>query len=251
MAREKMDLFRAVLFDLDDTLNDRARSVRMFVNGVFVDALGGSLSVCSKEEVFRAFVEADQSGYRPREAFVDELCERLPWRAGAPKEELNELWRVYFPACAVAREGAIDLLRELRSRGVKLGIVTNGGVAMQQAKIDSMGLRQWVDAVVISEGVDTKKPEPDIFNHALSLLGVPAGEALFVGDHAKNDIWGAMQVGMRAAWIPIGRSWPVDLTEADYRIERLVDLRKILGLCRSAGRACEIMTASRRLSYVG
>ena len=56
--------------------------------------------------------------------------------------------------------GAGAILELLRGWGFKLGIVTNGSEKGQSAKIDVLGLRGLVDAVVISEIVGVKKPDP-------------------------------------------------------------------------------------------
>lgn len=45
-----------------------------------------------------------------------------------------------------------------------------------------------------------RKPDPAIFNRALSKLGVEAKDALFVGDHLDNDIRASESVGMKAIW---------------------------------------------------
>jgi putative hydrolase of the HAD superfamily len=56
-----------------------------------------------------------------------------------------------------------------------------------------------VDVVVLSGEVGARKPEPAIFERALSELGVDAANALFVGDRLVDDIQGAAAVGMRTA----------------------------------------------------
>lgn len=91
-------------------------------------------------------------------------------------------------------------LAGLRSNGVKLGIITNGTVAMQEFKIYQLGLAELVDEVLISEREGLRKPDRQIFERALLRLGVAAGETWFVGDHPIIDMRGAFDAGLTAVW---------------------------------------------------
>jgi len=97
--------------------------------------------------------------------------------------------------------GAHEILEHPRSLGIKTGIVSNGTVRLQQAKIDALELN--VDAVVISEQIGIKKPAPEPFLECLKRLEVLAVNTWFVGDHALNGIAGASAVGMQAFWLEI------------------------------------------------
>jgi putative hydrolase of the HAD superfamily len=55
-----------------------------------------------------------------------------------------------------------------------------------------------VDAVVTSAEVGAAKPEPRVFERALTLARAEPGEALHVGDKVDNDVEGAAAAGIRA-----------------------------------------------------
>jgi HAD superfamily hydrolase (TIGR01509 family) len=57
------------------------------------------------------------------------------------------------------------------------------------------------DVVVDSATTGAAKPDPAIFRHALSRLGVAAGRALYVGDDPANDLDGARAAGIDAVLI--------------------------------------------------
>ena len=109
-------------------------------------------------------------------------------------------------------DGVLDLLRALRADGWRIGIVTNGGVPMQAAKIRNSGLIDLIDAHVISSAFGIKKPAPEIFSHASELLGIDPEESWFVGDDPRADIWGAKQIGFQTCWVERYSSWPADLS---------------------------------------
>lgn len=88
------------------------------------------------------------------------------------------------------------LLRDARSRGARLVVVSNWDVSLHDV-LEETGLAPLLDAVVTSAELGSAKPAPAIFEHALALAGAAASEALHVGDSVEHDVAGA-----RAAGIP-------------------------------------------------
>jgi putative hydrolase of the HAD superfamily len=110
--------------------------------------------------------------------------------------------------------GAADLVRNAESVG-PVGLVTNGPPDIQRLKLEQTGLAGSFSAVVISGEVGFGKPDPGIFEHALEVLCVDAGDAVMVGDNWERDVEGALSAGLRAVWIAHGREPPRE----DSRIE--------------------------------
>jgi putative hydrolase of the HAD superfamily len=187
----------AILFDLDGTLWDRTSAVRALA--------------CEQHEQLR-----DLLGHIPRERYVDRII-RLDDLGRVDKRVLYETIGVEFELrdVEVTRLHAdfwtrfalhthpfpevIDTLGHLRHAGVKLGIVTNGSVVVQQAKIEQLRLSALVDAVVISEREGVRKPNPEIFERALERLGVGVSQTWFIGDNPDDDVAGAVAVGLRTS----------------------------------------------------
>ena len=114
----------------------------------------------------------------------------------------HEVWRPAHSVLASAQA----LLEALRSRGIRTGLVANswpdpGRVLRRDA--EAFGLAQLLDVMVFSEEVGARKPDPTIFRHALSALGVEATDTMYVGDSLVTDVQGAAGVGMttiQALW---------------------------------------------------
>jgi putative hydrolase of the HAD superfamily len=89
----------------------------------------------------------------------------------------------------------------MRQRGLRLAIVSNAhfihGLMLEH--FGRLGLTERMDVIVTSADVGVRKPHPEIFNRALSQLGVGPEQALFVGDKIPEDIVGPHELGMRAA----------------------------------------------------
>ena len=95
------------------------------------------------------------------------------------------------------RDGVVETLRELRARGIRTGLITVCSEDTCDVWPESpfAGL---FDAEVFSSSCGFRKPDPRIYRMALEQLDVEAGEALFVGDGANDELGGAERVGMRA-----------------------------------------------------
>ena len=120
----------------------------------------------------------------------------------------------------------LDVLRELRSRGARLGLVSNCDCSEVSAWADSL-LQSAFDAEVFSCNVGFAKPEPEIYLECLRRLGINAGESVFVGDGGSNELRGAREVGMRSILFSgvIAQMWPERIPQlaqgADAHITRL------------------------------
>jgi len=210
----------AVLFDLDGTLTDRPRSIAK-VAARFVLEFADHLGPCDAGSVYEWMLEADENGYRPRHQFVTLLRKQLPWVRRPSAEQLLCFWQRECPLCTVESKGATPTLRHLRQQGMRLGVVSNGTTLAQNTKIDQLGLRPLLDAVVISETAGVKKPDRRIFEMALAQLNLPPQAVAFVGDHPVNDVLAAEAAGMTAIWLRGTLGWPMDVPMPKIAIKLL------------------------------
>ena len=195
---------RAVLFDFDDTLQDRSRAFDKFT-AFFMDKYFPHLSGEEKARRGIEMRERNNGGYVNYIDYFASLVESWRWE-GAP--EVGDLYREFqfrFPECSTLFPETKEVLTELRRRGFLLGIVTNGPSIQQNRKLDVAGLRPFVDLCMVSGDEQVHKPDPEIFRRAASRLGVACGSCLYVGDHPVNDIEGAAAAGMRPVYINAAR----------------------------------------------
>ena len=89
----------------------------------------------------------------------------------------------------------IPALRAMRAAGLRLAVVSNWGWAAPEL-LQTLELAQHFEVLSISARVGYQKPHPAIFEHALELLGVEAGQAIHVGDDPKADVMGARRAGI-------------------------------------------------------
>ena len=89
-------------------------------------------------------------------------------------------------------------LSQLKAKGLKLGLVSNGFKQDLDHILGELGLEKRFDAVVCIDSCNCTKPDKEIFLYALDKLGVKAHEAVFVGDSVLYDYEGAMNAGIKS-----------------------------------------------------
>src|SRR5262249_8358361 len=118
---------------------------------LFVSHFEAELAGVAWEDAHSAILAVDGSGYAPREHVYDALRSRLEWRQTPDLQRLADHWQQVFPRTTVPREGAIEVLHELRERGFLLGVVTNGRTVIQRPKLETLGILPLLNCVVVSE----------------------------------------------------------------------------------------------------
>lgn len=139
--------------------------------------------------------------------------------------ELNSGFLGAMAEICLPLAGAVNLLDALKGR-VKMGIITNGFTALQQARLERAGFIDRFAFVVISEQVGVAKPHPAIFEHALGLMGNPARErVMMVGDNPDSDILGGINAGLATCWLNAdGRQAPAGI-QPDWTVASLAELQ--------------------------
>ncbi|WP_045518793.1 HAD family hydrolase [Neobacillus niacini] len=191
-------MIKAVLFDLDGTLLDRDESVKGFIHSQY-DRLNNIVGHIPRENYIKRFIELDQRGYVWKDKVYQQLViefqiTEITW------EEMLQDYIAEFKNHCVPFPNLIPMLEELRSRNLRLGMITNGRGQFQLDNIKALGIEEYFDRILISEWEGIKKPDPDIFKRALKQLNVAPHESIYVGDHPDNDVKAAQNVGMIGVW---------------------------------------------------
>ncbi|WP_066288171.1 HAD family hydrolase [Bacillus sp. FJAT-29937] len=98
-------------------------------------------------------------------------------------------------------EETFQVLDKLKGN-YKLLLLTNGSPDLQNTKLTiTPEIAPYFDQIVISGGFGKGKPDPSIFEHALSLMSLHKDEVIMVGDNLMTDILGANRAGIRSVWI--------------------------------------------------
>lgn len=208
-----------VMIDLDNTLVDRAGAVRAWAHEFVAEhrlADGGVARI----------VELDADGYSDRRQVFTAL--RSSFDLTPSVDELLDAYRARVVELTEPAEGATACLASMRARGWSVVIVTNGSSGQQHDKIDSTGLRDLVDAVVVSGDHGIEKPDRRIYELAAERVSGHVAGAWMVGDSPENDIVGPARLGVRTVWIDRGRDWVHDGVVPDLVVGTLDGLAERL-----------------------
>jgi putative hydrolase of the HAD superfamily len=217
-------MIKAVLFDLDGTLLDRDTSVKKFVEDQHT-RMSSVLSHIPKKVFAERFIELEQNGYVWKDKVYQKLAEELAVRRMPPGELLDDYLSQFKHYCTPF-PNLKSMLNELKKKGMRLGLITNGYGVFQYETIKALEIKDYFDTIMISEMEGLRKPDPLLFERAAERLNVKIEECMFVGDHPKNDVEAAMNSGILAVW-KTSPHWN-EAEAADYIITDLSELNLIL-----------------------
>jgi HAD superfamily hydrolase (TIGR01549 family) len=125
--------------------------------------------------------------------------------------------------------GAVDVLRELRSKSLKLGLVTNNSKSGTDLTLNRLKIQHLFDAIVTRDDCEEMKPAAAPILKILTELSVPTNEAILVGDGVM-DVMAARAAGIRSVAVTTG---PFPLArllkaEPDYVLSSVNDLPSLV-----------------------
>jgi HAD superfamily hydrolase (TIGR01549 family) len=231
-----MRTLETVLFDLDDTLHDDTRAFHGAAEEVAhevaiehgIDALALKDAYIAQAEGFWQRLTADQLKTRlgaVREVLWGEALARVGIDDGQLARRSAFRYHEYRKKYFTPFPGALDVLRNLRARGMKIGILTNGFAETHREKIAALRLGEYVDAVFIADEVGMLKPDPLLFAHACTAMGSSPLHSAMVGDRYDRDIRGAQEAGLYAVWLNVRHeTLPAGAPSPDATCDSIVEV---------------------------
>ena len=204
---------RAVVFDLDGTLLDSYSAIH--------DSLNFVLNAFSLPEV-----TLDETRSR-----VGHGLDALIARSLGPEHVVDgvrlfsERYETAGPESTRLLPGAEEVTRALLARGMRLAVASNKPAVFSRQLLSALGVADRFGFVGGPDEGFPPKPAPDMVFVALATLGVPAANAVLVGDQ-PIDVATARAAGLPSIALPTGSSTREELLAAtpDLLIDRLTDL---------------------------
>jgi HAD superfamily hydrolase (TIGR01509 family) len=205
-----MNKFRAVLFDVGDTLIRLSNNGEHLLERAAASLGSGGLNADDATRVWQEVLRRagmpeelakgrDVSAERHREVWTalyvaagcDELVSGLSDALYALTID-NSTWEA-FP-------DTLPTLRALHEQGLRVGVVSDTGFDFRPV-FEALGLAEYLDGVVLSFEHGVCKPDPSLFLAACEHLDVPPAETLMVGDNPFTDA-GAVSAGLSVLLLP-------------------------------------------------
>ncbi|MEI5963946.1 HAD-IA family hydrolase [Bacillus albus] len=192
--------YKAMLFDLDDTLLDRDKAVDNFFLLV-LEKCYEDVSDTVKNTMLQKFKEYDKREYgiSDKTIVLDSLFDEFAPKYRLPHNYIQDFWNENFPKCFSIYQNTIHFLNQIKKQ-FKVGVITNGSTQRQKAKIFNTNLNKYFETIIISEEVGFSKPDKRIFELALNKLNVQPENTLFIGDDLEKDIAGPQNVNIKGVW---------------------------------------------------
>lgn len=206
-------MIKAVLFDLGNTLIEYPTPDELYKNCMLhekeLSAQGVTeATLVRMQEILKEMRRNGMDSHHEAtvaEALSQAYAERGRRIPSESREILTKARDIYYYGFGKHTSlvlGAHKLLNFLRSRKMKLGIVSNTPFPGEffKMEMERYMLAKYFHAFVWSSEFGLRKPNPFIFISALKKLDVRPDEAVFVGDKMDRDVEGALGVGMKAVW---------------------------------------------------
>ena len=224
-----------ILFDVDHTLLD------------FDASEENALKICW-EEYFRQAVDFERysAAFRKinlviwheveagklKPAHVSQERARRSLRhfglAGGKAEVVGNRFAQGLAEVAKWLPGAERAFRSLVGR-YKIGLVTNGLIAVQHPRVDALGIKEQLSTFQISEELGIMKPRVGIFEKALEESRCSAERTLIVGDSVSSDFQGAINAGIDFCWVrPADATLPFQFPDPTFAVESAEELADLL-----------------------
>jgi len=186
---------QAVIFDMYETLVTQFSSPLYYGTQIARD-LG------LEPEVFLPAWRSTEEDRATGRLTFEEVTESLMRQQGIYTQQLYQ--RVVDKRLAIQADcfahlhpQILPMLEALKEQGIKIGLITNC-FSEEAALIRSSELYPCFDAPCLSYELGMRKPDPVIFHRCLQMLGIPAGNCLYVGDGGSRELEAARNFGMQA-----------------------------------------------------
>lgn len=221
-------MIKAAIFDLDHTLFDRYETIRLVVpkfrlkfhiaEGITDDFIYENLVWADKHYVHHGWEE-----------IYAHLCSKGIFEVEPGFEGYTEYVLSCFKGVAVKYPFSIPMLRDLRKKGIRTGLITNGRHDVQVEKLAILELNDCFDEIIISGDCGYAKPDPKIFELMSKKLGIKTNEMMYIGDHPLNDVDGSRNAGCVPVWVKTTGTWIFpELEKCELQVETVEEIPAII-----------------------
>ncbi|MBI2658540.1 TIGR02253 family HAD-type hydrolase [Candidatus Woesearchaeota archaeon] len=219
-------MIKAVIFDLDNTLIDFMTMKKLSCDAAISAMIGAGLNVDKKKATKELFKLYDKYGLEKKtifQKFLKKVAKKVDYEVLASGIVAYRRVRTGF---LEPYPHVVDVLFELKRRGIKLAIVSDAPRLKAWIRLVSMKINHLFDAVVTFDDTKVMKPSTMPFKFAFKKLKAKPQECLMVGDRPERDIKGAKKLGMLTCFAKYGN--PKAKSKADYEINGIKELLEIV-----------------------
>lgn len=228
-----------VLFDLDDTLMAHREAVEAgIVEHMRALEYEGDEAAARRlwheleERHYHAYLAGELSFEGQRRARATAFAAALGIAlTDADASDWFARYFEHYKASWALHADALPALDELARvlPDIRFGIITNGELDFQTAKLVQLELPGRFEHVIASGAVGVTKPDPAIFRHALDVFAAdrPVGAAAYIGDRLRTDAIGAARAGLIGVWLNRRGDTPMPEDDADAEASGVLEITSL------------------------
>jgi putative hydrolase of the HAD superfamily len=185
-------VIEGVVFDIDDTLYFEREYVRSGFRHV-------ATVVATSEAELTTFFEWLWNEFETgrRGDTFDQFLSVFPAvHDRFSTSELVDEYRSHRPSISLI-PGIAESLASMQRRGLRLGALSDGALASQEAKAAALDLASWLDPIILTAGLGPSyaKPATGGFEMIRSLWGIDGDRLAYVADNPLKDFAGPRELG--------------------------------------------------------
>ena len=228
--------YKHLFFDLDHTLWDFDANSRQTLEELYHTMHLREKGVDDFDRFHKNYLEHNNKLWdRYRKGFIK--SEELRWKRmwltlldfkigdEALARELGVRFLESLPTRRLLFPHTVETLEYLTAKNYVLHLITNGFHATQYSKLQHSGLEHFFTEIITSEGSNSLKPNPAIFEYAFSKAKALKEHSIMIGDDIEADIKGAMNAGLDQVFVNHLRiEPPVTPTYMVYSLKELENI---------------------------
>lgn len=212
-------MIKNIFFDLDGTINNSGIGIKKAIKY----ALKNFDIEIESEEFIKKYI-----GPPLLDCFME-----FNGLSREDSEKALKYYRDYYNTIgkfeAEVYDGMIDLLKELKEKGVNLYVATSKPEDVMYDVLTHFNLLQLFDAVYGASLDSTRNKKTAVIKYALETGGMERETSIMIGDH-HHDVLGAKENGMKSVAVTYGYGDRLEIfnSNPDYTVSTVAQLRKLL-----------------------
>lgn len=225
--------YKVILFDADETLFDFKKAEKEAFKNSMLELdieYDENYHFATYKEINTAIWKELEEGLITQAKLKTERFRRLIEKLNLNfnENDFSDAYMKHLAAGSFLFDGATELIEDLSSKYI-LSIVTNGLTSVQEGRLKKSVIAKYFKDIVISEEVGISKPNPEIFEYALSNIeGVNKNEILMIGDSLSSDIRGGINYGIDTCWFNIHKEKNNSGLSPTYEVSSYKELADLL-----------------------